>query len=259
MRPGAVTTSVVGLADTLRPGVLVPLLNKVTLIAEVSSNHGGSVRSADLFIKRFAEAGADIVKFQLTRAHRLRLDDPQKAWFEQAELDIPKVRQLTSSCLNAGARPMFTIYHPDDVWEVAHLPIVKIGAGESHAGALAARVLAEPFTTIYVSEGIRPAHASYVSDSRVKMLGTCARYPAPIGLVAQRFGAGKYDGWSDHSIGLDESHLAVVMGATVIERHVQIREQARDPRPFELTVDEFRELRRRVDENPDRFLGRWNG
>jgi len=235
---------------------------KVELIAEVSSNAGGSLDRAKLFIERFAAVGADVLKFQLTRAKRLRLDDPQRAWFEKAEWSLRDMAAIAKLCIANHVLPLFTVYHPDDVIELRReiqFYRVKIGAGEAHSGKLAEAVLAHPFETIYVSEGIRPAHALYRNDPRVIMLGTCSRYPAPSGVVGHRYLTGAYQGWSDHAVGLDESVLAVILGATVIERHVQIKEQAREPRPFESTVEEFAELRRRVDEDPDRFLGRWNG
>ena len=235
------------------------MTEKVTLIAEVASNAGGNLRTAKTFIERFTEAGANIIKFQLTRYRRLDIHDPQREWMKQAEWSPWQIDEILGSCVTQCVIPMFTIYHPDDVHELEHkVPFVKIGAGEAHSGDMAARILEAPFTRIYVSEGIRPVHASYRADGRVCILGTCSHYPAPHGMVASRFTSGRYDGWSDHCVGLDESVHAVILGATTIERHVQHPHQARPAKPFESTVEEFAELRRRVDENPDRFLGRWN-
>ena len=229
----------------------------VNLIAEVSSNAGGSVLRAVQFIDAFAVAGADIVKFQLTRVAHLSRFDPQYEWFQHAEWGHDQIAPLVAACEARSVVPMFTVNHPDDVWEVKHLPYVKVGCGEAHSGKLAEAVLARPFQRVFVSEGIRPAHARYLADPRVTILGVCPYYPAPRGVVGLRWACGRYQGWSDHSIGLEESQLAVILGATVIERHVQIPIQARPPQPYELTVEEFAELRQRIDQDPERFLGRW--
>ena len=232
-------------------------MDPVTIIAEVASNAGGNLRRAEEFIQAFAPS-VDIIKFQLTRVKHLRKDDPQYEWFQKAEWSSQAIDELIRLCDERSVLPLLTVYHPDDVDELAAcLHVVKIGSGEAHSGQLAAKVLAAPFTTIYVSEGLRPAHLSYRRDPRVHMLGCITKYPAPSGLVIARWGTGQYDGWSDHAIGMNECMLAVHYGATIIEKHVQHPLQSRAPQPWEATVDEMRTFREWTRQDPDRFLGRW--
>ena len=237
-------------------------MQPVTIIAETSSNAGGNLRRAEEFIKAFAPA-ADIIKFQLTRVKHLRPDDPQYDWFRQAEWSPGGARDLTVLCADHHAQALFTVYHTDDVAELAditrwpHLPAIKIGSGESHQGNLAQAVLAAPFERIYVSEGIRPIHQNYRTDERVRVLGCVSRYPAPAGIVSDRWKTGQYQGWSDHSIGMNECMLAVHYGAEIIEKHVQHPLQSRPPQPWEATAEELLAFREWTRQDPERFLGRW--
>jgi sialic acid synthase SpsE len=234
----------------------------IELIAECTTGHGGSVGRAIQFIERFAAAGANIIKFQYTRHKRLKLSDPQYEWFKQAELSDRDFDDLADYTATTGAHFMLTVYHPDDVPSVRQLtPFVKVGSGEAHSTKLAEAVYAAGFHRVYVSSGIRPPMHWYSDNSHgaiVKRLACVSRYPHPAELVSARLLEGFCDGWSDHCVGLDGCMTAIALGAKVIEKHVQIREQARPPQPWEATVDEFTQLREWADLSPDRFLERWN-
>lgn len=231
---------------------------RVTLIAEVASNHGGSIPLIRQFIETFAAAGADIIKFQFTRVARLSSADPQYEWFQRAELSSDHLLAILETCYACKARPMWTVYNADDVPSVrAFSPLVKVGSGEAHQGRLANAIYDAKFEAVYVSEGLRPAHSLY-EHRRAALLGCLTKYPTPAGVAAIKLGTGRYQGWSDHCIGINEAMLAVALGATVIEKHVCVRNQARDPQPWEATVEEFTRLRAWVDDDPaGRFLGRW--
>lgn len=243
----------------------------VTLIAEVSSNAGGSLWLADAFIQAFAGAGADYVKFQHTRVRHLRPDDPQYEWFQRAEWSSEQVATLRDICQIMHTRFLTTVYHPADVPELAalNLQAIKIGSGEAHEHALADAVKDGPWSKIYVSTGLTPWSLSPFAslrtggsksmqpfNQRVEFLRCITRYPCPVTAAH-----GPYQqpvvGWSDHCIGLEGCFTAIAEGATVIEVHVQLPNQARPPKPFEKTVEEFRQLRAYADEDPKRFLGRW--
>src|SRR5688572_2204883 len=102
------------------------------IIGEVASNHGGSVELAKEFIKRFAPY-CDTVKFQATRVSHLRPQDPQFAWFTQAELSDDDFFSLKDECEREGVGFLLTINHQDEVDLVERLGCrrVKIGSGEA--------------------------------------------------------------------------------------------------------------------------------
>lgn len=228
------------------------------VIAECSTNHGGSVALAKEFIDAFSPY-VDTVKFQLTRVAHLRAADPQYEWFTQAELTLDQFAELKAACEKAGVSFLLTVYNAADVWEVARLGCnrVKIGSGEAGEWALR-REIAERGLHPIVSCGlIRPHRVDSPVLGSAIYLGCCTRYPAPQGLAAAYMRSGHYDGWSDHAVGLDELKAAICCGAKVVETHVQLPNQARPARSFEKTATEMAELRRFVGDNPKRFLGRW--
>jgi sialic acid synthase SpsE len=233
------------------------------IIAEVASNHGGDLALARQFIRRFADAGAHPIKFQATRVRHLRPDDPQHAWFTQAELADEDFATLKADCAAAGVGFLLTIYHKDDVALLQALGCtrVKLGAGEWSNGELFdalegyAIVRSVPFHALgqvalgYATTG--PWH---------DCLATVTRYPAPrraCEAAIQRMMDGLHSGYSDHSIGTEMAEWAIDCGAQIIEKHVQMDGQARPPKAFEATADEIRRLRRYVDDGPERFTGRW--
>lgn len=226
----------------------------VELIAEVSSNHGGDLALAKEFIQRFAEAGADWVKFQTTRVKHLRPDDPQREWFAKAELSDDAHHELKAACDEAGTKFLTTVYHADDVPFVRSVTdTVKIGSGEAGERALRLAVRDAGFARLIIGCGLgRPE--GYAFDA----LACVTRYPAPHGCVPETFAKyGLYQGWSDHCIGLDSCKVAILRGARIIEKHVRLLHQRRRAKDFEASVHEFKELRAFADDSPERFLGRW--
>lgn len=248
---------------------------RVELIAEIASNHGGSIPLAKEFIWRFTEAGADWIKFQTTRVKHLRRDDPQYAWFQQAELSDEAHHELKAECARAGVKFLTTVYHPDEVALVRGLcDTVKIGSGEAAEVRLAQAVMAASFTRVFISCGIvagprvPPVYNGFGQPPvMISMLRSVSRYPAPSHAARWTYGQraccediddrSYYNGWSDHCVGLEGCQVAIVDGASIIEKHVCLPQQARPVRPWEATVDEFKALRAFADEDPQRFIGRW--
>ncbi len=235
----------------------------IELIAEASTGHGGDIALAKEFIHAFAEAGANFVKFQHTRVKHLRPDDPQYEWFRQCEMTVEQFAELNAECERAGTQFLTTVYHAADVPEVASLGLttIKIGSGEAMEKDLATAVTVYRFPRIMVGCGLcQPSEIAFSGAApRVDRLKCVTRYPAPSFVAHGFYGVGNpWTGYSDHSIGLDGCCIAILEGATIIETHVQLpRRQARDPKPFEKTVQEFRQLRAFADEDPTRFIGRW--
>lgn len=225
----------------------------VELIAEVSTNHGGDLALAKAFISRFAEAGADWVKFQTTRVRHLRRDDPQYDWFTRAELSDDAHAELIEACRDAGTQFLTTIFHEDEIPLVRRLGLttIKVGSGESADPRFMDAVQSAGFARVMASDGL--GDACGLSLDRLRCI---TRYPAPHGLVPDRFGE-RYQGWSDHCVGLESCHVAIVRGARIIEKHVCLPDQARPVRAFEASVEDFRTLRAFADDDPTRFLRRW--
>ena len=236
----------------------------VEIIAEVSSNHGGDLILAKEFIHACAEHGADWVKFQTTRVKHLSPADPQYEWFKRAELSDDAHYELKAECEKVGVKFLTTVYNAAEVPFLASLGLeaIKIGSGEMMEQDLAAAVLAADFPRVIVACGIQAlfANACPFDSMRTQYLFGHSRYPCPPWLAtAPGSGYGKwcYDGWTDHCVGIDACRAAIMAGATIIEKHVQLPNQARPAKPYEATMAELKELRQFADEDPQRFVGRW--
>jgi N,N'-diacetyllegionaminate synthase len=205
------------------------------------------------FIWRFAEAGADFVKFQTTRVKHLRPDDPQYDWFRRAELSDDAHHELKAECEKAGTQFLTTVYHADEVPFVRSIcDVVKIGSGEAGERSVVRAVKGAGFRRVLISDGLgQPLGHAH------ELLRCITRYPAPHGLVPVKFVVGGYEGWSDHCVGIESCQVAILRGAHVIEKHVCLPQQARPVRSFEATVEQFKELRAFADDDPTRFVGRW--
>jgi Sialic acid synthase len=230
----------------------------VEIIAEVASNWGGDLALGQAFIDLFAAAGANTIKFQLTRVAHLRKDDPQYAWFSQVEAPIDHYAKLAKRCESQKVGFLLTAFNPHDVHWVAGLSDqIKVGSGEAQDGKLANEITSRTWSRILVSEGIRPVHRFYETHNAA-ILGCCSRYPSPVGMAYGRLSSSaRYTGWSDHAVGLNECQMAITLGATIVETHVKLEGQPRPLQPWEKSVEDIRSLRKWANEDPARFLGRW--
>ena len=230
----------------------------IDLIVEVATNHGGSLQLAKEFIHEFGLAGATTIKFQYQRVKHLRKDDPQYNWQLKSQFTHDAYAELREECEDVGLNFLLTAYHPDEVLMIRDLGCrrIKVGSGEAGEEPMAF-VIRESRMHPIVSCGLVTPEKTYFGKNAT-FLACVTRYPAPSGLAAALMLTGKYDGFSDHSLGLDELKAAVVCGATTLETHVQLPNQAREPKPFEKTIDEIRELRVFLNEDPaENYLGRW--
>jgi len=234
----------------------------VEIIAEVATGHGGDLGLAWKFVRECAKAGVDTVKFQLTRWQDLRPEDVQFHWFQRSELSLGAFAAIKEMCEDSGVGFLLTAFNAERVAEVRDLGCtrIKVGSGEAGEPALARAIRKACFREVIVSMGLTQRQLIYGAPTR--FLGCVTRYPAPPGIAyAMLHSQGNrdplFDGWSDHSVGLDECKAAVVAGARILEVHVQLEGQARPRRPFEKTMAELRELRDFAREDPKRFLGRW--
>ena len=232
----------------------------IELIAECSTNHGGSVSLAKEFIDRFADAGATFIKFQYTRVKHLRPDDPQFAWFQQAELSDDAFAELKAHTESRGAKFLLTCFNHQDVPAIAALgcEAIKIGSGEQNEETLNQAAFGSGLRVIRSVYFKRPHLNTKYGD----VLTCVTRYPASLRSCFTAIEDGikvQYvRGYSDHAIGMEAATWAIELGARIIEKHVQLEHQARPPRPFEATVSEFKYLRQFADDDPDvKFRGRW--
>lgn len=231
----------------------------VELIAEVASSHGGDRGLMEAFIAQCAEAGADWVKFQSYQVKTLRPHDAQREWLAKAELSDDDHHFLIATCARYKVKFLTTVFHHSRVPFLATLGLeaIKIGSGEAGEVTLAKAVRAAAFPRVFVSMGLENGWEPWRSDA--EFFRCVSRYPCPSTLALPgKYAYGPpYMGWSDHCVGVDGCHLAIMHGARIIEKHVQIEHQARSGRPWEATMSELKQIRQFADADPESYRGRW--
>lgn len=215
---------------------------KVFVIAEIGSSHGGDVKLAMRMAREAARAGVDAVKFHTyDSAQLVRKDQPcmahaagdhQYAYqrFQTLELTeqewedlrgvvgelgigfISTPFDLTSADFLAPLVPVFKISSGDIVFH----PLLRLVASTGKPAILSTGMASE--------EEIESALSILGADKTV-LMHCVSKYPTPyreanlrtIPWLKERFGVTV--GYSDHTMGTQACLAAVAMGARVIEKH----------------------------------------
>lgn len=229
------------------------------IIAEAGVNHNGDLNLAKKLIDIAADVGVDAVKFQTFKAEKLVLQDTDKAEYqmkntgsEESQYQMLKKLELTESNFEelkdyAKKKNIIFLSTPFDDESADFLdnigvPLFKIGSGELTNLPLLQRIakknkpvilstgmatLGEIEEALYtlINEGLRdiillhcitsyPAKAEEANLNIIKTLRSC--FKLPVGL-------------SDHTLGINVSLAARVLGACVIEKHFTLDKKLPGP------------------------------
>ncbi len=210
-------------------------------IAEIGLNHNGHFGLCYELIKQAKLAGADIAKFQL--GWRAKAD-------EMNHITPEVLTQLKRWCDYFEIELMFSIFTPDAYALVKpfDLPRYKIASRTVKDNLdLAKQIAAEGKPTI-ISLGMwDQPELPLKKAANIHYLWCRSKYPCePWDLVGlpKDFNASPYDGYSDHTIGIEAPLLAVARGATIIEKHFTLDKSDTTIRDHALsaTPDEFRTM-----------------
>lgn len=221
---------------------------KTFIIAEAGVNHNGSIELAKQLIDAAADAGADAVKFQTfkadgvvtknaTRANyqvrNLGEDETQLEMLSRYELRYDDFIELKEYCDEKGITFLSTPHSEDAIDFLEDLvPAYKFGSGdltnipvlEYAAKKGKPMILGTGMATMgEIKEALRAIHNQGNKD--VVMLHCTANYPCPleeVNLRAMQTMQKELDclvGYSDHTLGIFVTIMAVAMGACVIEKH----------------------------------------
>jgi N,N'-diacetyllegionaminate synthase len=189
---------------------------RTQIVAELASNHGGNIGLAHEMIQAAAGAGCDYVKLQLYDASRLKPDDPQKAWLQQAQVERPFLDACLAWANIAGVKLAASVFGIPQAQMAlaAGLTTVKLGSGESGRDDLMKECVRR-FKTVWVSVGL--ARQKRLWDGHVVTFYGVSQYPTPYmrGLAAlMQRPAGYAFAWSDHGLDLEVAKEAILHGAT---------------------------------------------
>ena len=236
----------------------------IEIICEIGINHNGNMGRAHDMIQEAKRRGADVAKFQIYVPERildLSLPIIRENWdvIKAAELSFGNVSFLKKVCNEAGIEFMASVFHPDRVeWtERIGMKRYKIASRSMYNKELAQAIFKTRKPAI-ISYGYFDGHydalRSIDRDWEVlgfrplyKTLYCVSEYPTPLNRVHLRrgtfFGSSCYDGFSDHTVGITASVMAMSLGATIIEKHFTLDRGLPGPdQVCSIEPDELRDL-----------------
>lgn len=242
------------------------------VVAEIGSNHDGSLDQALKLIDMSADAGVDAVKFQTFRAaqHYSRrapgfsyLDGRDTySLIESLELDRAWQAVLQRHAADRGVEFFSSPCDLEAVIELEYLnvPIFKVASFDI-TDTLLVRAIAETGKPLVLSTGmanwadIQTAlnAAESAGNDRVVLLQCTSLYPAPSylanlrSMASMRAAFGKLVGYSDHTLGDQMALAAAALGACFIEKHVTLDRTLPGPdHPFAMEPSELTNMIQRL-------------
>lgn len=236
----------------------------MTIIAELSTNHGGDVDLACDMVKAAADAGATYAKIQTYDLSRLNPSDPQKDWLTRAHLDEAAHVRVMAACEQAGIMFLSTPFDAGSLAMLRRLGVKEFKIASSESGnRWWEPELSERWFVSYPwgVKTIHLTHDNYLSPHYVA-LTAIPLYPTPLEAVSR---APLLRGWSDHTMGLSACRWAIVQGAEAIEAHLCLPGRGRES-VWDKTPEQFRQLRDFADDCATmtsgvatKFRNRWGG
>lgn len=232
------------------------------IIADACSNHLHDRRIMEAMVAAAADARIDVLKWQSFDHRKL---NPQwkdyhnaKAYYASLQLSEDDHRFIIDTCAKYGVEPLFTAFDVDAVDLLAKVGMrqVKVASPDATNWTLIQKCL-DTFEHSIISTGMSSERelydllnmlASFRHLDRVTILHCVSQYPTPPDAVnmAEMMKIREYGfayGWSDHTLGLEASKLAIALGADVVERHYTLsRNLPGKDHHVSSTPEEFAEL-----------------
>ncbi len=247
--------------------------NSCFIIAEAGVCHDGSLDKAKLLVDIAKDSGADAVKFQTWITEELIIPNTKKADYQkertssnESQFDMIKNLELTYKDFEKLKRyceekNILFLSTPDEeksakfLIEELNLPIIKIGSGElTNIGFL--KYVASYQKKIIISTGM--SNIEQITDIQKKIskinnnlifLHCTSEYPTKYedanlnSMLTIREKTGGIVGYSDHTLGIECSLVAVSLGAKIIEKHFTHDPLADGPdHKFALSSSQLKEL-----------------
>ena len=198
--------------------------NKIFIIAEIGHSHMGNMRMAKLHIEEAKACGADAAKFQFYDANKIK-KPWQSRYFELllSEHNKEEAKQLKEWCDEVGIEFMASAFDTERLGWLEELNVKR--------HKVASRSIYEKDMIEGMEKTGKPIIASLGKlnkNGEVPPIKNCdylfciAEYPTYMTpeQFPDKFGKDeKYQGFSDHTIGMYWCREAVKRGATIIEKH----------------------------------------
>ena len=222
------------------------------IIAELGQNWVGNIELAKNLIRLAKENGADLLKMQLYDTDALY--EPNTRLYKQAkeaELSFYQALMLFEYGARVGIEVFFSVFDVDRVkWcEEIGVNRYKIAARSISDRAIfsALKGVGKPVIASLPYGRCREDDLKWICRPVLWTYLYCIpEYPAkPSMLEGIKFGKREsYQGFSDHTIGLDTAKIVLARGAEIIEKHFAVDHLTGVDAPWSMTPDELVEIKR---------------
>jgi sialic acid synthase SpsE len=230
---------------------------KTTIVAEIGSNWEGSLTKAKKIIKNCKDAGADAVKFQMWRAKDLySKSHPMWHIIKKSELTFEKARKIKKIADKIGMEFFCSVFYPEAVEFLNSLGVNKFKVASRTC------IFKDPFSletlkkeaqtkkSIIISMGmggdIRKIKKIFSNNKKV-FCYCISEYPTTFNKINWKK-ALRYDGFSDHTIGLTAPILFTILKKQngtkhiFIEKHVKLKESKGPDASTSIDTEQLAEL-----------------
>ena len=196
-----------------------------TIIAEIGLNHNGDMSLAKCLINEAKSAGADIAKFQFFDISEYF--GPDFEWYEEcmaARINFQQASELKSHCDSLDIEFMASAFNLEGVKWCMDLNVKRIKIASRCIGQDdLIQSISESNKDIIVSLGFweKDELPKISTKANLDFLYCISKYPTmPSDLDFSKIDfLSKYSGFSDHTIGVDASLIALARGAKILEKH----------------------------------------
>ena len=197
-------------------------MSDLMFVAEIGSNWFGNVEVGKYLMDRAKAAGANFVKMQLWKADEL-YTDPKWKYFDfvrKVELSYEAAKELKEYADSIGIGWFASVHTKQDIKFLKDIdaPFIKIKCSQNEDMDLLEYADNTGIKVIMSQEGERSDGAMYLRED---ILYTRSKYPSEFkdldfGELSKEW----YDGFSDHSKGIEASLVAAAYpNIRIFERH----------------------------------------
>ena len=212
-------------------------------ISEIGLNHNGNFDLCYELIKQSKNSGANIVKFQLgwkSKSNEINFLDKKRIiqlinWAKYFEIDI-----------------MFSVFHDDALRMLKPFlnknSRIKIASRTVIDNPILVRKIIKMNLETIISLGMwNKKTLPFLKKKKIKYLWCKSTYPNSINDLKKFpkvFNNKLFDGFSDHTIGIETALIAISRGANIIEKHFTLDKSNTTIRDHTLssTPEEFQNL-----------------
>jgi len=205
------------------------------IISEIGQNFLGSMDLARTLIQLSKKGGADLAKFQLYDQDKLYKDDTPNV-----ELSFKNAKMLFDYGKEIGMEVFFSVFNVEKVKWCEEIGVKRYKIASRMRDIDVLREVEHTSKPTIIS--VDPNLSSARNFDGIQLF-CLSEYPASVSLKYIDFPYG-WQGFSDHTIGLDCAKIALARGAEIIEKHFCINHSTGVDAEWSMDYDELVELKR---------------